>query len=293
MQSIERKVQAPDGRTLAVLTAGPPEADPIFFLHGTPGVLEAYEPHVEDGARRGMRHVSYLRPGYDGSDRKPGRSIADCAADVEAIADELGIERFYVIGESGGGAHALACAALLSTRVRAVAVLAGAAPIDAEDWEEGMGEGNRREFAAARKGPEPLRVFLEGEIQGLREVESMPQLLTALDGHLCDADRAALDGAFGEHVLAAWKRIGEGGVEGWLDDDLAHIGDWGFDFERVVAPVTVWQGSADLFVPVKHGNWLAKNLPNAEFRLLPGVGHISLTALHYGAALDALVASGS
>jgi pimeloyl-ACP methyl ester carboxylesterase len=292
VQSSEGKVRAPDGRLLSVLTAGPPEADPVFFFHGTPGVLEAYEPHVEAGARCGLRHVFYLRPGYGESDRRPGRSIADCAADVEAIADELGIERFHVLGESGGGSHALACAALLPGRVRAVAVLAGAAPVDAEGWEEGMGEGNLREFAAARKGPEVLRAFLEKAIQELRAVKTMPQLLAALDGHLCDADRAALDGVFGEHVLAAWQRIGEDKVWGWLDDDLAHIGDWGFDLERVAAPVAVWQGSADLFVPVKHGDWLAKHLPNAEHRLLPGTGHISLSAHHYDAVLVALAESG-
>lgn len=295
MQSVEREVRAPDGRRLSVLTAGPPEGDPVFFLHGTPGVLEAYEPHVEDGARRGLRYVSYLRPGYGKSDRQPGRSIADCAPDIEAIADALGIGRFYVLGESGGGSHALACAASLPDRVRAVAGLAGVAPVTAEglDWEEGMGEGNLKEFAAAREGSEALREYLEIEVRQLRLIKTREQLLAVLGKHLCDADRAAVVGAFGEHMLANWRRIGEDEVGGWQDDDLAHIKDWGFDLEQVAAPVTVWQGSEDLIVPVKHGRWLAEHLPNAEVRLLPGVGHISLTSLHYAAALDALVASGS
>lgn len=288
----ERKVRAPDGRLLVVLTAGPPEADPVFFLHGTPGVLGTYEPHIEEGVRRGLRHVFYFRPGYGESERQPGRSMADCAADVGAIADALGIEGFYVIGESGGAPHALACAALLPDRVRAVAALSGSAPSSAEGlaWEEGMGDGNLQEFGAMRKGPEALREYLEIELRELRAIRTKEQLLAALDEHLCDADRAAIDGRFGEYLLAAWRQVGEGEVWGWLDDDLALGKDWGFELERVVAPVTVWHGRDDLIVPCRHATWLADHLPTAELRLLDGEGHISL-ASHYGATLDSMTVS--
>lgn len=291
MQSSERKVRAPDGRLLSVLAEGPPGGDPIFFLHGTPGIRGLYERELEEGARRHLRHVFYSRPGYAGSDRLPGRSIADCAADVEAIADALGIDDFYVVGESGGGSHALACAALLSRRVRAVAVLAGSAPIDAEglDWEAGMGEGNRMEFAAMREGVDALREYLEGEVRALRSIETKAQLLAALDAHLCDADRAAIDGGFGEYLLAAWRQVGEDEIWGWLDDDLAHGKEWGFGLEQCVAPATAWHGRDDLIIPCRHAEWLADRLPNAELHLLEGEGHISLTS-HYGASLDALIA---
>jgi pimeloyl-ACP methyl ester carboxylesterase len=293
VRRIELKVRAADGRILSVLVVGPPEADPAFFLHGTPGVLGLPDRDVEEGARRSLRHVLYSRPGYGESDRLPGRSIADCAADVEAIADELGIGDFHVVGESGGASHALACAALLPSRVRAVAVLSGIAPPAAEglDWEEGMGEGNRREFAAMWKGADVLRGFLEDEVRELRSIETKAQLLAALDGHLCDADRAVVEGGFGEYLLAAWRRIGEDGIEGWLDDDLAHGRDWGFGLEQVLSPVTVWHGREDTFVPWRHAEWLADRLPNAELHLLDGEGHISLVS-HYGASLDALLALG-
>ena len=293
MQRIELKVRAADGRTLSVLVAGPPEADPVFFLHGTPGVLGLPDRDVEEGARRGLRHVLYSRPGYGGSDRLQGRSIADCAADVEAIADALGIGDFHVVGESGGASHALACAALLPSRVRAVAALAGIAPPAAEglDWEEGMGEGNRREFAAMWKGANVLQGFLEDEVRGLRSITTKEQLLAALDGHLCDADRAVVEGGFGEYLLTAWRRIGEDEIWGWLDDDLAHGRDWGFELGRVAAPVTVWHGREDSIAPWRHAEWLADRLPNAELHLLEGEGHISLVS-HYGASLDALLALG-
>ena len=105
-----------------------------------------YAPLVELGAERGLRHVVYLRPGYGDSERCPGRAVADCAADTAAIADWLGVERFYTAGRSGGGPHALACAALLPDRVIAAATIAGVAPEDAEglDWLAGMGQEEHR-----------------------------------------------------------------------------------------------------------------------------------------------------
>jgi len=293
VQSVEHKVHAPDGRLLSVLTVGPPEADPVFFLHGTPGIRGLPDLDIVEGARRGLRHLLYARPGYGGSDRLPGRSIADCAPDIEAIANALGIDDFYVIGESGGGSHALACAALLPARVRAVAILSGIAPPTAEglEWEEGMGEGNRKEFAAMRKGADALQEHLEGEVEGLRLIETKAQLLAALDSHLCDADRAAIEGDFGEYLLAAWKQIGEDEIWGWLDDDLAHGKDWGFEVEQAKAPVTVWHGREDAIAPWRHAKWLADRILNADFHLLDGEGHISLVS-HYGASLDALIALG-
>jgi pimeloyl-ACP methyl ester carboxylesterase len=292
VKSSERKVRALDGRLLSVQMAGPPGGDPVFFLHGTPGIRGLPDPDIEEGARRGLRHVFYSRPGYAGSDRLPGRSIADCAADVEAIADELGIDDFYVIGESGGGSHALACAALLPRRVRAAAVLAGIAPVNAEglDWEKGMGEGNRQEFAEMRKGIDALREYLENQAQELRSIRTRAQLLAALDEHLCDADRATIEGGFGEYLLSAWRQVGEDEIWGWLDDDMAHGKDWGFGLEQIAAPVTVWHGREDPIAPCRHAEWLADRLPSAELRLLDGEGHISL-ASHYGASLDAMISS--
>jgi pimeloyl-ACP methyl ester carboxylesterase len=293
VRRVERKVQAADGRVLSVLAVGPPEADPVLFLHGTPGIRGLYERELEEGARRHLRHVFYSRPGYVGSDRLPGRSIADCAADVETIVDALGIDDFYVAGESGGGSHALACAASLPGRVRAAAVLAGIAPVNAEglDWEKGMGEGNRMEFAAMREGVDALQEYLESEVRGLRAIRTKAQLLAALDSHLCDADRATIEGGFGEYLLAAWRQVGEDGIEGWVDDDLAYGKEWGFKLEQVTVPTTVWHGRDDLIVPCRHGEWLADHLPNAKRRLLDGEGHISLTS-HYGAALDTLIEDG-
>src|SRR5581483_3132479 len=137
----DRSVRTSDGRTLTVREAGDPAGVPVLLHNGTPGSGLLYEPHVRDAEEKGIRLFSYDRPGYGASSRKRGRSVADCAPDVEAVCDSLGVGRFCVCGISGGGPHALATAALLPDRVAAAASLASVAPFDAEglDFLAGMG----------------------------------------------------------------------------------------------------------------------------------------------------------
>jgi pimeloyl-ACP methyl ester carboxylesterase len=110
-------VRLGDGRVLDVVSAGPASGDALFLHSGTPSGAVPYLHAVEVATARGLRYVRYARPGYADSTRQPGRSVADCAPDVAAIADALGLQRMYTIGWSGGGPHALACAALLPGRV--------------------------------------------------------------------------------------------------------------------------------------------------------------------------------
>ncbi len=154
-----------------------------------------------------------------------------------------------------------------------------------------MGKGNRKEFKAAREGPRALKKYLESQGLEIQEIKTVADLRKTLGEHLCEADGLVIQGDFGAFQLAAWKRIAEEGLLGWLSDDLALYGDWGFKLDDVTAPVTVWQGHDDLIVPFDHGRWLAKRLPNADFRPLPGEGHISLVANHCSAILDALISS--
>jgi len=147
-----------NGRTLAVLEAGDESGRAVVAVHGTPGSGLLWRGLVEDAEARGMRLLAYDRPGYGRSDPHPGRTVADAAGDVAAMADALGFDRFAVEGGSGGGPHTLACAALLPDRVVAAASLAGVAPYPAEglDWLDGMGQDNLDEFAATLAGPETL-----------------------------------------------------------------------------------------------------------------------------------------
>jgi pimeloyl-ACP methyl ester carboxylesterase len=129
-----------DGRRLSTPVYGDPDGRPVFLLHGTPGSRLGPHPRSAVLHRLGVRLIAFDRPGYGGSDRLEGRRVADVAADVIAIADAHDLEQFSVVGRSGGGPHALACAALLADRIARAAVLVGIAPHGADglDWFDGI-----------------------------------------------------------------------------------------------------------------------------------------------------------
>src|SRR5215218_4473096 len=183
------EVTTGDGRTLAVVEAGAADGPVVLSQHGTPGSGRLYRAEVEGAERLGLRLLAYSRPGYGASSPNQGRSIADAATDVAAIMDALDAERFATYGWSGGGPHALACAALLEGRCAAAATIAGVAPSDAPDLEftAGMGEGNIAEFGTAFEGREPLAELLEQEAAGLRSA-SADQLAEAMAPHLSGPD---------------------------------------------------------------------------------------------------------
>ncbi len=189
-----------DGRTLCVEESGVPDGRAVFVLHGTPGARIQWRGLVEDAESRGIRLVSYDRPGYGGSDSAPGRTVVDAAHDVAAIADALGLERFAVEGGSGGGPHALACTQL-PDRVVAVASLAGVAPWGAEglDWLDGMGQDNLDEFGATLEGEDVLRRYLLGQRDDM--LASNPQTIAeTMESLLCPPDRACLTGELADFL---------------------------------------------------------------------------------------------
>jgi pimeloyl-ACP methyl ester carboxylesterase len=271
-----------DGRTLRVLESGAPDGVAVFALHGTPGSRLQWHELVEDAERRGVRLIGYDRPGYGGSYPAPGRSVADAARDVAAIADSLGIERFAVEGGSGGGPHALACTQL-ADRVVAVASLAGVAPWEAEglDWLDGMGQDNLDEFGATLEGEDVLRRYLLGQRDELL-AGSAETIAETMESLLCAPDRACLTGELAEFLRKQVQTGIECGVEGWLDDDFAFLRPWGFELEDIEVPVQVWHGAQDRFVPVAHGHWLAGHIPRAEAKIYDEDGHLTLQVNRIG-----------
>jgi pimeloyl-ACP methyl ester carboxylesterase len=288
-------VRTADGRRLQVLLAGPVDGLPLVFHTGTPSGLVGYEPMLEAAADRGLRSVMYSRPGYGDSTPQPGRSVADAAGDVAAILDEIGAGQFVTAGWSGGGPHALACAALLAGRCRGAAVIAGVAPHDAAglDWLAGMAPENVTEFGAAVAGAAELTPLLE---QWAKELSSVTGATVAagLGELVSDVDKAASAGAFADYLAAAFRAAVASGVAGWRDDDLAFVRSWGFPLAEPGATwprVTIWQGDQDRMVPFTHGEWLAEHVPGASAHLIEGEGHLSLPANRFGAILDDLVQS--
>jgi len=275
--STDRRVATSDGRTLRVVEVGAPDDAVLVVHHGTPGAGRLYRCEVESAARLGLRLVAYDRPGYGGSTPHRGRTVAAAADDVAAILDALAIERFATYGWSGGGPHALACAALLGDRCVAAATIAGVGPADAADldWLAGMGEGNIAEVAAARAGRKRLTEYCRADAEEV--IATTPeQLADAWRPHLSDVDARALTGEFAAFVLDETIVGLRPGVEGWVDDDYAFLGPWGFDVERLAVDVLVWQGDQDLMVPASHGHWLREHVAGADGGIVPGEGHLTL-----------------
>jgi pimeloyl-ACP methyl ester carboxylesterase len=273
----ERDIRIPDGRRLHLYEAGDGDGELVIVHHGSPGSGLLWDRWDVDAKDRGIRLVGYDRPGYDRSDRHAGRSIANAATDAAAIADSCGAGRFRTWGGSGGGPHALACAALLPERVIAAATIASVAPYDAPglDWFAGMGQDNLDEFGAARAGEPTLRAFLEA---------MSPQVVAAGPDGLADAlrsllpavDVAALTGELASFFYEWLARGQREGVDGWLDDDLAFVRPWGFDPAATTVPLLLMQGRQDKMVPFAHGQWLAGHIPHATAELTEDDGHLTL-----------------
>ncbi|GAB2626957.1 alpha/beta hydrolase [Paractinoplanes abujensis] len=279
-----------DGRQLEVVVSGPAGGVPLIFHHGTPGAARPLRYLQRAVHERGLRLVTFSRPGYGASTRAPGRAVVDVVADVQDVLDHLGAPRCLVAGWSGGGPHALATAARLPGRVAGALVIAGAAPYGADglDFVAGMGEDNVAEFGAAARGEQDLRPYLEKEAEGMRDTDAAG-LIAGLSSLLPPVDRAVLTDEFGADLTAAFTEALRPGIDGWLDDDLAFTKPWGFDLAEITVPVHLWQGSEDLMVPYAHGKWLAAHVPGVTAHLEPGEGHLSVAVGAFGRMLDGLV----
>lgn len=277
-----RTLELPDGRTLAYATWGDPEGFPILSLHGTPGCRLNRWPNEDVYARAGAHWVTHDRAGYGRSDRHHGRCVADEAADVEALADELRFDRFGVSGGSGGGPHVLACAALLPDRVVRAVCSVGVAPLGSaglteDEWLAGMDPENVKEFRSAQAGEHVLVPELE-QLQKKAEERVAVDPSSLLDDYdLSEADRAML--ARPEAMQVARESTLEyavNGVGGWADDDLAFLQPWGFDVATISAPVLVRYGLTDVLVPPAHGEWLAANVPGCIVEIEDSGGHLGM-----------------
>jgi pimeloyl-ACP methyl ester carboxylesterase len=269
-------VRTTDGRQVAVQVSGSPSGHPVFLMHGTPGSRVAPLPRPMILHGLGVRLITFDRPGYGYSDRLKSRQVADVVPDVEAIADALDVEQFAVLGRSGGGPHALACAALIPNRVTRAGALVSLAPwaADGLDWFAGMADSNVQEFTTALNSPDELAASLA---QTAAAVKGDPgSHVSTLGPELPAADQRVVADAGIRALLARnFKEALRESADGWFDDNRALCSPWGFDPADIKVPVLVWHGEDDVFSPVSHTQWLADQIPNASMFIQPGAAHFS------------------
>lgn len=273
---MERAVRTPDGRTLAVEESGDLAGRPVLVHMGTPNSRLLYSQNVRDAAARGLRLISYDRPGYGGSSAQPGRTVADCADDVRTICAELGIDRLATWGISGGGPHVLACAALLPDLVTAAASLASPAPYGAEglDYFTGMGQDNVDDTRLFLTDEAAARVKMDKDREEI--LATAPEdMAKAIESLLTPTDAAALRGDLAAYLSSSGHDGLAPGSQGWWDDNCI-VRPWGFDLSGITVPVLLLHGRQDMFVPFSHGEWLAAHIPGVDARLLDDDGHLTL-----------------
>ena len=270
----QHRITVPTGRTLKAETSGPTDGWPVFLLHGTPGSRNGPKPRNALLHLMGIRLVTYDRPGYGGSTRHEGRRVVDAAADIVAIADHLGIERFSVVGRSGGGPHALACAAGFPDRVHRTAVLVGIAPHNAAglQWFRGMAEDNVREYSTA---DHDLAILVERlRLRAERTVHDPETLIAFLRDQMAEADHRVVNQVSIRRLLTdTYQEALRAGPYGWIDDVLAFRHPWGFDLRAITGPVRLWHGADDTFSPLGHTRWLAERIQGAQVQVLSNTAH--------------------
>jgi pimeloyl-ACP methyl ester carboxylesterase len=252
---------------LGYAEAGDPDGRPVLYFHGIPGSRREQHPRSAIAEALGLRLIVLERPGYGLSDFLPGRRLLDWVADVEDLADRLDLRRFSVMGFSGGGPYALACAHDLPQRVTSTSLISSSAPYAAMD----SIPANLALFEVARDNPQRAAAMME-ELGG--EGDSLYRLVTSLLGEAEKRVMSApeLAAMYRESMAEAVRQ----GVEGLVRDMAIGAADWGFPIEAVSSPVHLWHGLADGLTPPAMGRYLHETLPDCRATFLPGQGHYLL-----------------
>ena len=281
------QVRLPDGRDLCYACHGPVDGEPVFLFHGEPG-SRLFVPTGDAATRQGVRLITVDRPGYGRSDGQQGRTLLDWPDDVAFLADHLGIRRFSVLGVSGGGPHALACAFGIPERLQAVAVASSPCPFDYRRATDNLAPGRLEEFALAREAPATLRPIVDRAVRRILEepdayFAELTDRLDASDGRLIASPdvRDMYRRDLAEAVRA--------GGEGWLQDAHLLASPWPFDLRRIRVPVRIWHGERDRLAPPRMARLLWHALAASELRLAVGEGHLFFLR-HFDEILSSLSA---
>jgi pimeloyl-ACP methyl ester carboxylesterase len=276
MDPLNQRIRLGDGRVLGFAEYGRPDGAPVFYLHGWPSSrLEPYAMRAQC-SELGVRLIAPDRPGLGISDFHPGRSISDFAHDVSSLADHLKLNCFAVLGVSGGGPYAAACAAMLSSRVTNALLVCSVGPADSPDATKGMVAVNRWLLATARRFPRVAQCVAGLCLRAIwrKGNQAIPK---QIELRLPPSDRKALesDGLRRALTDASIEAL-RNGVRGAAADGLLYGKNWGFSLADIRVPVFLWHGEADVIVPPTMGHFLAENIPGCRASFYPEDGHFSL-----------------
>lgn len=286
----ERTLVLSDGRRLGCAEYGDPAGRPLLYQHGIPGSRLDLTVGAAEAARLGVRLIALDRPGIGLSDFRPGYRLIDWPADVVQAADQLGLERFAVLGHSAGVPFTLACAAVTPERLTRCGVVSGAAPADRPEVRAGMSAGNRFSYFLGGKLPwlSHLQFSLMARVMRGNPAGAMRQMQRLARG----ADKAFLE-THPEFIADMAASTGESFRQGSKGVEWQFgltTGPWGFRLEEIAVPVHLWHGEADRNAPPAMGHYLARAIPSCQAHFLPGEGHLSALGNHLGEILATLIA---
>lgn len=272
------RVRLADGRILAVEEYGDPAGLPMLYFHGFPAC------RLEAGliADLPVRLLAFDRPGYGGSSPHPGRTLLDWPQDVAQVADRLGISGLHIIGLSGGGPYAAACAAVLGTRVRSLSLICPVPPA------HGVLEGSAGIGELIRFGRQPRRAAVLFPLVRMLVRQRRFSIHRLIGRGLSSADEAALAPAVRDALIAVWREALRHGVHGALSDARIYAENWGFDLEKIAVPTTLWCGGQDLLIP-EQTLTPYRAIPDLRWHTLEHEGHFSLALRHVQAMVADLV----
>ncbi|MEW8285092.1 MAG: alpha/beta hydrolase [Candidatus Thiodiazotropha endolucinida] len=269
-------VKLPDSRHLAYAEYGDPEGVPAIYLHGFPG--SRLEARLFDlpARQHGLRVIAPDRNGLGLSDPKPGRRLIEWAVDVEALADNLKLERFFLIGISGGGPYALACAHKCAERLEGLTLVCPLGPLDQPALLEAMRWPAKINFRSIRDTPWLSNISFRFSVIPLTQL--WPQwIYQIMLGMAPPPDVAVLNRpTVRKAITASIREAVRQGADGVLQEMSLYTQPWGFDPAEITIPIQLWHGTADKTVPILHGLTLAERLPECEMHIVDGEGHFSL-----------------
>jgi pimeloyl-ACP methyl ester carboxylesterase len=290
----DNTMQLSDGRTLGFADYGSPDATPVILNHGTPGSRVLGLDDDPMLAHFGIRVIAPERPGYGLSDPQPNRAIRDWAADIAELADRLGLGRFHVAGESGGGPYVLACAYAMPTRVISASLIGSACPPEILKLTSDMAMANRLGFFFARHSPFLMKRASNAFARGMHKYPD--KVMQRLTSQLCEWDKRVIEESTehtGDVLMLHFQEAFRQGGDPHYVESLLVARPWGFAYTKIEVPVFLWHGECDNLVPIAPARELAKLIPGCETHYLPDAGHMLLESQDVGADIvSRLLSSG-